>query len=211
MTAAARSDRNAIDPAAPEPGLALAAPGAPPETIARSPEDSLKDFLKENATLIFLIGSMTSLSSFVVNLPLGWLDSYLKAVLLAAALLLWMELHAQWPHDVRFPERVVHPRIGTRRPWRLALFALLMQATVVLFAVWSVVTAPEVIVPLLAAAGGWLAARRLIPRGRAGAVAAAAVMVVAFLLSEAALERIFPHKATLLDQFAADIEDAVEE
>lgn len=190
------------------PPAANPAPAEPAPVVVRppTPGDSLKDFLKENSTLIFLIGSMTSLTTFVVNLQLGWLDSYLKAVLLSAALLLWMELHAQWPREVRLPDRIVHPRTKTTRPWRLVLFAALMQVTIVLFAVWAIVRAPEVVAPLVAAVAGWLLARRLPLRGRTGLAAMAAIAVVAFLASELALERIFPHKQTLLDALVRDAE-----
>ncbi len=165
--------------------------------------DTLKAFLAENASLIFMVGSLTSLSTFFVNQELGWLDTYLKAILLAAAGIVWFEFHAQWPDEMRLDRRgLVRPTGGV---WRLVAFSYLMQVTVVLIGVWSVAQAPEVVVPLLAVGLVVLLWHRLTRRRPLRFWLLLAMIAAAFLGSELALERIFPHKATLLDLVADDL------
>lgn len=157
--------------------------------------DSLKAFLSENSLLIVLVGSLTSLSTFLVNLDLGWLDTYLKAVLLAAAAVIWFELHAQWPDEVQLQRPLRRER--PRAPWRLLVFSYLMQFLVVLFIVWSVVQAPEVVVPILTMGTVWLVWHRA-ARGCPPWLGVVA-LVIAFVVSEVILELLLPHRPTLVD------------
>jgi len=100
-------------------------------------------------------------------------------------------------------------RRGHVRPtggvWRLVAFSYLMQITVVLIAVWSVVQAPEVVVPLLAVGLVVMLWHGLTRERRLPLWLLLAMMTVAFLASELALARLFPHQATLLDLIATDI------
>ena len=182
-----------------------AAPGLPPHAYP-----SLKAFLGENASLIFFVGSLTSLTTFIVNLQLGWLDTYLKAVLLAAAGTVWFEFHAQWPEEIRL-DRSHRVRRGMAS-WRLLAFSYLMQFTMVLIAVWSLIQAPEVVVPLFvmgAVIPGW---RRFVA-GHASLHqrwVLPLLLVAAFVGSELILERLFPHTPTLVDRFVEATIDEIQ-
>lgn len=167
------------------------------------PYTSLKAFLAENASLIFMVGSLTSLSTFMVNLDLGWLDTYLKGILLAAAVVVWFEFHSQWPDQLRL-DRPGHVR-PARSMWRLEVFSLLMQLLPVLFATWAVVQSPEVAVPILAVAAAYAGWHRLC-RGRARhRFLLVAMVLAAFLASEFALGAIFPNEPTMLDLLEIDL------
>jgi hypothetical protein len=202
-------DRTARPTDSPErgaPGEQTNAAGAgPTQTVPAhgSGYGTLKAFLAENASLIFMVGSLTSLSTFFVNLDLGWLDTYLKAVLLAAAGIVWFEFHAQWPDEMRLDRRGhVRPTGGV---WRLVAFSYLMQITVVLIAIWSVAQAPEVVVPLLVVGLVVLLWQRLSRRRNLHPWLLPVMVAVAFLGSEFALARLFPHTTTLLDLVASDL------
>jgi len=188
------------------PGPGLVKQTADQPTTARVSHSrsyaSLKAFLAENASLVFFVGSLTSLTTFVVNLQLGWLDTYLKAILLAAAGTVWFEFHAQWPEEMRL-DRGRHAR-PTAGVWRLVAFSYLMQLSVVLIGVWAVVQAPEVTVPLLVVGATVATWHRLVGSRPHRAGILVALVAVAFLAAELALERLFPHEPTLIDRFATD-------
>lgn len=195
----------AVTAAASDPASADAAPAEPDRALRY---DTLKEFLAENASLIFMVGSLTSLTTFVVNLDLGWLDTYLKAALLAAAGTVWFEFHAQWPDEMRLDRRGhVRPKGGV---WRLVAFSYLMQITVVLIAAWAIVQAPEVLIPLLTIGVVVLLWDRLARERSFRVWLLLAMVAVAFLGSELALERLFPHKTTLLDLVTIDVAREVE-
>lgn len=201
-----RSAANGTDPesesaslsGAVEPPNPAAAPADQVAQVSDRPGYlSLKAFLADNASLIFLVGSLTSLATFVVNLELGWLDTYLKEALLAAAVTVWFELHAQWPDTLRLDRAgIIRPQ---RTLWRLELFSVLMQMLPVLFVIWAVAQAPEIAVPLIAiglAFGIW---RRHMAGRPSHRWLLLILLAFAFLVSELVLEQIFPDKTTLLD------------
>ncbi|MCC6314624.1 MAG: hypothetical protein IT337_11505, partial [Thermomicrobiales bacterium] len=105
--------------------------------------------MTENSTLLSQMTVMTGLCGFIVNLQLGWLGVYLKAVLLTGAALLWLELHAQWPAPLRVMSGAgTVPRRRLRDySWRFVVFAYLMPISLLLFIVWAIARSPEIVVP----------------------------------------------------------------
>jgi len=141
---------DSADPAA----LELAASGshvagAPALKVDTTSE--LRDWIKDNATLLSNASLLISISALALNLlpSAGFLNPYIQALIFGAAFLLLIELHHQWPADLQIH---VFGRSGVPRhhSWRMTAFALLFQIATVLFAVWATLSSPFILFPLAA-------------------------------------------------------------
>ena len=131
----------ALDVAAEDPGA-----GAPPES-----QSELRDWIKDNATLLSNASLLISLATLALSLlpDVGFFSPYIKALLFAAAFLLLTELHHQWPIDLQ-----LHALRKNVRPehhsWRMVGFAVVMQVATLIFAAWATLTNPIILLPLTA-------------------------------------------------------------
>ena len=122
--------------------------GSRPDT-----RSELRDWIKDNATLLSNASLLISLATIALSLlpDVGFFSPYIKALLFAAALLLLTELHHQWPEDLQ-----LHMLRKNARPqnhsWRMIGFALVMQVATIVFAVWATLTNPIILLPLTALA-----------------------------------------------------------
>jgi hypothetical protein len=122
----------------------------------RSPTDTrseLRDWIKDNATLLSNASLLISLAAVALSLlpDVGIFSPYIKALIFAAAFLLLTELHHQWPEDLQ-----LHMLRKNARPenhsWRMTAFAFVMQVATILFAAWAILTNPIILLPLTALA-----------------------------------------------------------
>ena len=169
--------------------------GAPAAAAA----GSLRDFILANASLLAAVGGLAGIATFVGALPLyvGWVQPYLAFLLLAAAILTWLELLAQWSPDLmiyRWPA----PR-GT--PWRLVSFAYALQLTMVGFVGGFLWRVPGLLVPTLAViigAGLW---RYLVPeRVKERRAALLATAIVALLASVLVTSLVHPTYQSVVER-----------
>jgi hypothetical protein len=120
--------------------------GSRPET-----RSELRDWIKDNATLLSNASLLISLATIALSLlpDVGFFSPYIKALLFAAALLLLTELHHQWPEDLQLNmlRRNARPE---NHSWRMIGFALVMQIATIVFAVWATLTNPIILLPLTA-------------------------------------------------------------
>jgi hypothetical protein len=134
-------------------------PGAPGHlrangSAAPSPansESELRDWIKENATLMSNASLLISISALALNLlpTSGLLNPYIQALIVGAALLLLIELHHQWPEDLQI--HMLRSTAFTRNhSWRMTAFAMLLQIATVLFALWVTLNSPIILLPLTA-------------------------------------------------------------
>jgi hypothetical protein len=104
--------------------------GSRPET-----RSELRDWIKDNATLLSNASLLISLATIALSLlpDVGFFSPYIKALLFAAALLLLTELHHQWPEDLQLNmlRRNARPE---NHSWRMIGFALVMQIATIVFA-----------------------------------------------------------------------------
>ena len=113
----------------------------------------LRDWIKDNATLLSNASLLISLAAVALSLlpDVGFFSPYMKALIFAAALLLLTELHHQWPEDLQ-----LHMLRKNARPenhsWRMIGFALVMQIATLVFAAWAILTNPIILLPLTALA-----------------------------------------------------------
>lgn len=115
----------------------MSASGAGDDAAQANPEPlavqagSLRDFVLANGPLLGAIGGLIGIATFVSALPLyaEWVQPYLIFLLLAAAVLIWLELLAQWPPDLMIYRGPAPSGI----PWRLVGFAYVVQLTMVGF------------------------------------------------------------------------------
>ena len=81
---------------------------------------------------------LISLAAVALSLlpDVGFFVPYIKALIFAAALLLLVEMHHQWPEDLQ-----LHMLRKNARPenhsWRMTAFAFVMQVATVVFAAWA--------------------------------------------------------------------------
>jgi hypothetical protein len=119
----------------------------------RNTNSELRDWLKENASLLSNASLLISISAIALKaLPAeGVLNPYIQALIFAAALTLLVEMHHQWPDDLQLHmfRRASFPRNHSRR---MTAFAVLMQLATVLFATWAALTNPLILFPLAALA-----------------------------------------------------------
>ncbi len=117
----------------------------------RNTNSELRDWLKENASLLSNASLLISISAIALKaLPAeGILNPYIQALIFAAALTLLVEMHHQWPEDLQLHmfRRAAFPRNHSRR---MTAFAVLMQLATVLFAAWATLTNPLILFPLAA-------------------------------------------------------------
>lgn len=117
----------------------------------RNTNSELRDWLKENASLLSNASLLISISAIALKaLPAeGVLNPYIQALIFAAALTLLVEMHHQWPEDLQLHmfRRPAFPRNHSRR---MTAFAVLMQLATVLFAAWATLTNPLILFPLAA-------------------------------------------------------------
>src|SRR5215213_7481860 len=118
----------------------------PPET-----RSELRDWIKDNATLLSNASLLISLAAVALSLlpDVGIFSPYLKALIFAAALLLLTELHHQWPEDLQ-----LHMLRTNARPqhhsWRMTSFAVLLLSELLMVVVWAAVTGEQVTLQLWA-------------------------------------------------------------
>jgi hypothetical protein len=126
------------------------AAGEPSRPDTRS---ELRDWIKDNATLLSNASLLISLAAVALSLlpDVGFFAPYIKALIFAAALLLLIELHHQWPEDLQ-----LHMLRKNARPenhsWRMIGFAFVMQVATLIFAAWAILTNPIILLPLTALA-----------------------------------------------------------
>jgi hypothetical protein len=133
---------------------ALDAAHDPPEDLSRTDTKSeLRDWIKDNATLLSNASLLISLAAVALSLlpDVGIFAPYIKALIFAAAFLLLTELHHQWPEDLQLHmlRKNVRPE---NHSWRMTAFAFVMQVATILFAAWAILTNPIILLPLTALA-----------------------------------------------------------
>ncbi len=133
------------------PNQGDAAPAAVAAETKHDTTSELRDWIKDNATLLSNASLLISISALALNLlpSAGFLNPYIQALIFGAAFLLLVELHHQWPDDLQLH---VFGRSGVPRQhsWRMTAFALLFQIATVLFAVWATLSSPFILFPLAA-------------------------------------------------------------
>lgn len=137
----------------PRAAAVRAAPAPRNSQDQRSTNSELRDWLKENASLLSNASLLISISAIALKaLPAeGVLNPYIQALIFAAALTLLVEMHHQWPDDLQLHmfRRATFPRNHSRR---MTTFAVLTQLATVLFAAWATLTNPLILFPLAALA-----------------------------------------------------------
>jgi hypothetical protein len=124
--------------------------------LQAAPAGSLRDFVVANFPLLGAIGGLIGIATFVNTLPLyaAWVQPYLIFLLLAAAVLIWLELLAQWPPELMIYRGPAPSEI----PWRLVGFAYVVQLTMVGFVGGFLWRSPRLVVLTVATvigAGLW--------------------------------------------------------
>jgi hypothetical protein len=128
-----------------------AAQDAAEDLSSTDTRSELRDWIKDNATLLSNASLLISLAAVALSLlpDVGIFAPYIKALIFAAALLLLTELHHQWPEDLQ-----LHMLRKNARPenhsWRMTAFAFVMQVATILFAAWAILTNPIILLPLTA-------------------------------------------------------------
>lgn len=123
-------------------------------------DSELRNWVKDNASLLSNASLLISISALALKALPGnsVINPYIQALMVAAALILLVEMHFQWPDDLQ-----IHAFRGRAFPkhhsWRMTSFALLMQFATVVFAVWATLTNPVILLPLTAF-GLYIAFRR---------------------------------------------------
>jgi hypothetical protein len=158
---------------------------APP--VQKDTNSELRDWIKENAALLSNASLLISISAIALKaLPSeGVLNPYIQALIFAAAFILLLEMHNQWPDDLQLHmfRKAAFPQNHSRR---MSAFAVLMQLATVLFAVWAALTNPLILFPL-AAFSVFLAFRQWYFRRFSGwpaRILGVVAMIVVLLLSE---------------------------
>ena len=113
----------------------------------------LRDWIKDNATLLSNASLLISLAAITLTLlpDVGIFAPYIKALIFAGALLLLIELHHQWPEDLQLHVLRKNPR-PKNHSWRMTGFAFVMQVATLVFAAWATLTNPIILLPLTALA-----------------------------------------------------------
>ena len=147
----------------------------------------LRDWIKDNATLLSNASLLISLATLALSLlpEVGVFSPYIKALLFAGSLLLLTELHHQWPEDLQL-HRLRRNARPENHSWRMIGFALVMQIATLVFAVWATLTNPIILLPLTAL-GVFVAFYRWYFRRYSGLLATSVgiiALVAVLLLSE---------------------------
>jgi hypothetical protein len=164
----------------------------------------LRDWVKDNATLLSNASLLISISALALNvLPTsGFLNPYIKALIFGAALLLLIELHHQWPDDLQLAS-MRSLSIPRQHSWRMTAFATLLQIATVMFVLWVALNNPIILLPLTAIAivvafRTWYFQRyRGILARIAGIVALVVVLVIGEVLMLAVWAAIADEKVTI--------------
>jgi hypothetical protein len=172
------------------------------ETERESPPvrvGSLRDFVVENVSLLAAIGGLIAIATFVSALPLYavWVRPYLTFLLLAAAVLIWLELLAQWPTELMIHQGPPPPETS----WRLVGFAYALQLTMVGFVGGFLWRVPRLVAPTLALCIGVGLWRFVLPRRlkeQRGALVITAI--VALLISMAVLSLVHPTYRSIFEE-----------
>src|SRR5215204_3171767 len=141
---------------APIPAQSTPLAAASDEDSASSQVDTraeLRDWIKDNATLLSNASLLISLAAITLTLlpDVGIFAPYIKALIFAGALLLLIELHHQWPEDLQIHVLRKNPR-PENHSWRMIGFAFVMQVATLVFAAWAILTNPIILLPLTALA-----------------------------------------------------------
>ncbi len=128
-----------------------ASDAAPSEQPPIDTQSELRNWVKDNATLLSNASLLISVSALALNLlpDTGILDPYIKALIFGAALLLLVEMHYQWPDDLQL-HTFRHMSLPQHHSWRMVAFALTMQVATIVFAVWATLNTPLILAPLTA-------------------------------------------------------------
>jgi len=128
---------------------ASSAPATPPAPLPADPQSELRNWIKDNSTLLSNASMLISIAALALGLlPRGGLLSpYIQGLMFGASLLLLAELHHQWPEDLQL-HAFRHATTWQSHSWRMTGFAFLMQVATVLFAVWAIFTNPLILMPL---------------------------------------------------------------
>ena len=121
------------------------------EQTATDTTSELRNWIKDNATLLSNASLLISVAALALNLlpDTGVLDPYIKALIFGAALLLLIEMHYQWPDDLQL--HMFRPMsLPQNHSWRMVAFAFIMQVATVAFAVWAILNTPLILIPLTA-------------------------------------------------------------
>src|SRR5215212_169638 len=133
---------------------ALVGPSDEGEDVSRSDTRAeLRDWIKDNATLLSNASLLISLAAVALSLlpDVGVFSPYIKALIFAAALLLLIELHHQWPEDLQL-HMLRKNVLPENHSWRMTAFAFVMQVATIIFAAWAILTNPIILLPLTALA-----------------------------------------------------------
>ena len=136
-----------------QPTTLVGAPDVAEEGSRPETRSELRDWIKDNATLLSNASLLISLAAIALSLlpDVGFFAPYMKALIFAAALLLLTELHHQWPADLQLHMLRKNPR-PENHSWRMIGFAFVMQVATLLFAAWAILTNPIILLPLTASA-----------------------------------------------------------
>ena len=134
--------------AAPRSGTSELPSAAQPDTTSE-----LRNWIKDNATLLSNASLLISIAALALTLlpGEGLVEPYIQALLFAAALVLLLELHHQWPQDLQLLQMRA-AAIPENHSWRMTGFAFLFQIATFLFVIWAILTTPIMLFPLTAIA-----------------------------------------------------------
>jgi hypothetical protein len=137
------------------PARLVTSPKAITPSIAReqAPDtrSELRSWIKDNVSLLSNASLLISLAALAIGLlpGEGFLEPYIQALIVGAAVVLLAELHHQWPEDLQLHSFRGAVKSG-HHSWRMTTFAFLMQLATVLFAAWATLNNPLILVPLTA-------------------------------------------------------------
>jgi hypothetical protein len=125
----------------------------PAVTREQAPDtrSELRSWIKDNVSLLSNASLLISLAALAIGLlpGEGFLEPYIQALIVGAAVVLLAELHHQWPEDLQLHSFRNAVKSGNHS-WRMTSFAFLMQLATVLFAAWATLNNPLILVPLTA-------------------------------------------------------------
>lgn len=150
-------------------------------------QNELRGWIKDNASLLSNVSLLVSIAALALGLlpGEGWIEPYVQALILAAALVLLLELHQQWPVDLQL-HRLRSASMPANHSWRMSAFSFLMQLATILFVIWAVLTTPQVLFPLTAIAIVFLFRKFYFRRfsGRFAGIIGIVSIIVVLLISE---------------------------
>ncbi len=123
---------------------------------------SLREFVVANGSLLAATGGLIGIGTFVTGLPFfaDWVQPYLAFLVLAAAVLTWLELLAQWP-----PELMIYQGPPpAAAPWRMVGFAYAVQLTMIVCIGGFLWRAPRLVMPAIATVVGLAIWRFVLPQ-----------------------------------------------